>query len=121
MRSRYSAYAMDNTGYLQQTWHPSTRPAQLDSEPQFQWMGLKIIDAPAPSANEGWVEFIASFQVNGRLEQMRERSRFLFEEGRWFYIDGQLHAGAKPDKIGRNDPCPCGSGRKYKRCCGVAG
>lgn len=118
MRSRYSAYVRHDEVYLRQSWHPSTRPERVDMTPQLRWLGLEIIDAPAVLGDEGWVEFIARCSVAGRVERMHERSRFVREEGRWFYIDGQLQASAKPAKIGRNDPCPCGSGRKYKQCCG---
>jgi SEC-C motif-containing protein len=118
MRSRYSAYTLLDEGYLRQSWHHSTRPASLELSPEAQWLSLNIIDAPTPKGDEGYVEFIARFKQGDRIEQMQERSRFVYEEGRWFYIDGQLHASAKAGKIGRNDPCPCGSGRKYKHCCG---
>lgn len=121
MRSRYSAYALHNEFYLQQSWHSSTRSAALELPVEMQWLGLHIIDAPAPEGNQGWVEFSARFRHAGRVEQLHERSRFVYEEGHWFYIDGLLPATAKPAKISRNDPCPCGSGRKYKRCCGSSG
>lgn len=118
MRSRYCAYALLDEGYLRQSWHPSTRPSALGLSAEVQWLGLTVIDAPVPQGNAGWIEFSARFRHGGRVEVMHERSRFLHEEGRWFYLDGQLHAAAKPAKIGRNDPCFCGSGRKYKLCCG---
>lgn len=118
MRSRYSAYVLHDAEYLRSSWHPATRPEQVEMTPQLRWLELEIIDAPVPLGDEGWVEFSARCSVAGRVEQMRERSRFMREEGRWFYVDGRLHAGAKPVKIGRNEPCPCGSGRKYKQCCG---
>ncbi len=124
MRSRYSAYVLLNDHYLCQSWHVSTRPTELDLTPAMQWLGLTITDAPAPDTasirGEGWVEFSARFSLFGRIEQLRERSRFLYEQGRWFYVDGQRQTETKPVKIGRNDPCPCGSGRKYKQCCGSA-
>lgn len=118
MRSRYCAYVLRDEPYLRQSWHPATRPAALELSAGVEWLGLTITDAPAPQGDEGWVEFSARFRQGGGVEVMQERSRFLREEGRWFYVDGQLHARAKPAKIGRNDPCFCGSGRKYKLCCG---
>ena len=126
MRSRYSAYVLLNDEYLRHSWHASTRPAELDLTPTMQWLGLTITDAPLPilTGSEGWVEFNARFLLAGRIEHLRERSRFLYEQGRWFYVDGQLQPQhqkeIKPVKIGRNEPCPCGSGRKYKQCCGSA-
>ncbi len=119
MRSRYSAYALRNEDYLLQSWHISTRPESLELPPEDQWLGLEIVSAPVVAGTQGWVEFSARFRLVGRIEQLHERSRFIYESGRWFYIDGQLHTSAKPDKIGRNALCRCGSGRKYKRCCGV--
>ena len=118
MRSRYTAFARHNSDYLQQTWHESTRPAQLEFEAGVSWFGLRIIDCQAGDADdEGWVEFIARFKGNGRLQSLHERSRFVREQGRWQYVDGQIQPQPEAEKIGRNAPCPCGSGKKFKRCC----
>ena len=80
-----------------------------------QWLGLTVIDAPqvAPDAKIGYVEFIAKYKVQDKLQCMHEISKFQKEDGCWFYVDG------KQVKVGRNDACPCGSGKKHKKCCGT--
>ncbi len=119
MRSRYSAFVTHNADHLIKTWHPSCRTPSLRDEliatfPNTQWLGLHIIPAQEnPRDNEAFVEFSACFiEINADDKQyLHERSRFLKIDDCWFYIDG-----VQP-KVGRNDPCPCGSGRKYKKCC----
>jgi SEC-C motif-containing protein len=120
MRSRYSAYALGLGDYLAHSWHPDTRPGQPLESP-VKWVGLEIVstDRGGPEDAEGWVAFCASYLDGDRLERMCERSRFVRFEGRWVYIDGVLgQEGATGRRIGRNEPCPCGSGAKFKRCCG---
>jgi SEC-C motif-containing protein len=120
MRSRYCAFVLGNSNYLLQTWHADTRPAQLVLSPDVSWFGLEIVAIEAGEAqdSEGRVEFMAKFNGHDRLQYLHERSRFVREDGRWFYVDGESVPQAKAPKIGRNEPCPCGSGKKYKRCCG---
>lgn len=125
MRSRYTAYCTGNTPYVLRTWHPSTRPPALDTDDQPQWCGLSIVRTAqgGQSDDQGMVEFVASALVRNRLCQFRENSRFVKEDGLWFYVDGDVaptggQQEAGPGKIGRNDACPCGSGRKFKKCCG---
>lgn len=117
MRSRYTAYAVADRAYLEQTWHPSTRPPdlQLDSEPAPHWQKLLILQTTGgqPGDSEGAVEFLALYLLGGRACQLRESSRFICAEGRWYYLDG-----TSGTSVGRNAPCPCGSGIKFKRCCG---
>jgi SEC-C motif-containing protein len=92
MRSRYCAYARKDKQYLLQTWHPSTRPSlmDLDDEVPMQWIGLKILctEAGGRDDDKGLVEFVALFKVNGRAGRLHEISRFIKEDGRWFYVDG---------------------------------
>lgn len=117
MRSRYSAYVLRDSAYLRDTWHLSTRPADLDiSKDETPWQRLVIADLEKGGENdsEGVVEFAAYFQGG----QLHERSRFIKEGGNWFYLDGEMLPPLKQEKPGRNAPCPCGSGKKYKRCCG---
>lgn len=95
MRSRYSAYALRLEDYLLQTWHPRTRPAALglaDTKPTTKWLGLKILrHEPAADAHGAVVEFVARFRVGGgSAQRMTELSRFLYEDGRWFYLDGDV-------------------------------
>ena len=117
MRSRYTAYVRQDVPYLLASWHPSTRPENLTLEESLSWHGLTVLAAQGgPEEQEGVVEFVAAFAVQGQRQQLRERSRFLREEDRWLYVDG-VELPAVSAKIGRNDPCPCGSGRKHKKCC----
>jgi len=117
MRSRYSAYVLKESDYLRDTWHPSTRPAVLDiSSDDTRWQRLEIIATQGGAAGDaqGMVEFTAHY----RGGQLHERSRFVHDEGRWFYLSGEILPPLQEAKPGRNTPCPCGSGKKYKRCCG---
>ncbi|PVZ84778.1 hypothetical protein C9426_21730 [Serratia sp. S1B] len=119
MRSRYSAYMLQDVDYLITTWHPDCqaelwRSGIVSSFANTEWLGLTIVEETTGSnADEGFVEFIARFTESGNSpKMMHERSRFLRLEQRWYYIDG-----TQP-QLGRNSICPCGSGKKYKKCCG---
>jgi SEC-C motif domain protein len=91
MRSRYSAYVLDLTDYLRATWHPSTRPATLErNEPGLQWLGLTIQTHRRLDAAHEEVGFVARSKLAGRAHRLQETSRFLCEEGRWYYVDGDL-------------------------------
>ncbi len=82
MRSRYTAYVLRDAAYLQASWHPSTRPAQL-AFGETIWLGL-IVRRVAGTT----VSFTARYQEGGQRQQLRERSTFVEEGGRWFYLDG---------------------------------
>lgn len=86
MRSRYSAYVIGLLDYLQATWHASTAPGDLELPP-LKWLGLEIRHA-VTSGDAGVVEFVARYRDGGRAERMHETSRFVREDGRWYYIDG---------------------------------
>ncbi|UHD14823.1 YchJ family protein [Thiocapsa bogorovii] len=90
MRSRYVAYVRGRSDYLLRTWHPSTRPAMLnlESEPP-RWLGLQVRRVQSGGAGDrhGIVEFVARYKVGGRAHRLHETSRFVREEGRWFYVD----------------------------------
>ena len=124
MRSRYVAYSQQNNQYILDTWHSSTRPdiPNPAEDPNVQWIGLKILstDMGGPNDSKGYVEFRARCRVKGEAGGIDEASEFIKEGDRWFYVDGTTIKPQKnPDnKVGRNDPCPCGSGKKYKKCCG---
>ena len=117
MRSRYSAYVLANVDYLAASWHASTRPEKLDVSGNIEWLGLDILACKAGLVADikGTVEFIARYNQHGVAAAVRECSRFVKEQGTWFYVDGDLKTAAEP---GRNAPCQCGSGKKYKKCCG---
>jgi len=89
MRSRYSAYVLKLEAYLLATWHPSTRPTPLDlAVDNAKWLGLELKKHTPESADSATVEFVARYKVGGRAYRMHEISRFVREEGRWFYVDG---------------------------------
>ncbi len=88
MRSRYSAYVVGLIDYLLATWHPSTSPGELELSP-VKWIDLEVRHTET-SGDAGVVEFVARCRVNGRAERIHEISRFVREQGRWYYIDGQM-------------------------------
>jgi len=92
MRSRYTAFVAERADYLQATWHPSTRPAALDFEPGTKWLGLEVRRHRPISDDRAEVEFVARYRVGGRAVRLHETSRFVREGGRWFYVDGDIHA-----------------------------
>jgi SEC-C motif-containing protein len=91
MRSRYSAYVLCNEQYLLATWHPSTRPGSIPFSKNQKWLGLNVIGSSVTDADSAEVEFIARSRVsNAAAARQHERSRFVREGGRWFYVDGDL-------------------------------
>lgn len=97
MRSRYSAYSRRDERYLLRTWHPGTRPAGLDlaQEDGLRWLGLKIMKRSAGGASDssGTVEFVARYKAGGKAGRMHEISRFVREDGSWYYVDGEVFEG----------------------------
>lgn len=88
MRSRYSAYVMKLEDYLLATWHPDTRPPALDlADDGSKWLGLEV-KRHEESADTAIVEFVARYKIAGRAHRLHEISRFVRENGRWFYVDG---------------------------------
>jgi SEC-C motif-containing protein len=132
MRSRYSAYATGKIDYILETHDPETRSRLDRSETQdwadrTTWTGLEILQTRGGGENddEGEVEFRAHFRDEEDRERVHhERSTFVRRDGRWYFHDGEMVKAApvaRAPKVGRNDPCPCGSGKKYKKCCGARG
>lgn len=129
MRSRYTAYQKGAIGYLGESLHPEHK-ADWDEaatrrwSANADWLGLEIVatEAGGEQDDEGTVEFIAQYRENGVARRHHEVSRFARKDGRWYYVEGSTPAVAthrnEAPKVGRNDPCPCGSGKKYKKCCG---
>jgi SEC-C motif-containing protein len=123
MRSRYTAYTQANVDYIQKTMKkPALNAFDATSAKQWastvQWLGLEVVNSATDKA-KGWVEFIAYFSEQGKNNCIHEISEFFQENGQWYYVDGK-QKNTKPDtkmKMGRNDPCACGSGKKYKVCC----
>lgn len=118
MRSRYSAFCEGNVEYLLQT-HLGITPSS-NAEKQIratiantQWLKLNVLNA-SEFGDAGVVEFIAFYRDGRGAAQLHERSNFIRKNERWFYVDG-VHLPAI--KFQRNDPCWCGSGKKFKKCC----
>jgi SEC-C motif-containing protein len=96
MRSRYTAYTLENEDYLLATWHPSTRPdsLKLADGPHKKWLGLRVSRHEQTGENHSVVEFVARYKVGGRAHRLHEISRFVRESGRWFYVDGETSPAA---------------------------
>ena len=94
MRSRYSAYVLRLENYLLATWHHSTRPAalNLDQEIDTRWLGLEIKRHEQRENDTAIVEFVARYKIGGRAHRLHETSRFVREDGRWYYVDGEFPA-----------------------------
>lgn len=144
MRSRYTAFAKADVEYLKKTLAPESR-TDFDSgatkkwAEQSKWKGLQILktEKGGPEDKKGTVEFIATYETEGEGLDHHEVSQFRKgDNGQWYFVDGDSHTHRegeghqhhheKPQtvqrespKIGRNDPCVCGSGKKYKKCCGA--
>lgn len=130
MRSRYTAYATGHVEHLRRSldtrWQAAfDEKATREWSENAQWQGLTILSVKGGGENdaEGEVEFIVAYHMEGKDQKMRERSKFKRRNGEWYYFDGKVKALEDPvvtqgPKVGRNDPCPCGSGKKYKKCCG---
>jgi SEC-C motif-containing protein len=129
MRSRYTAYARREIDHITNSLHPSSRhdhdpvAAQRWAE-QSDWLGLDVVrvEAGGKADEHGEVEFIAHYREKGAIRHHHEVASFVKEEGQWYFKDGKPVAPKtlqrEAPKVGRNDPCPCGSGKKYKKCCG---
>lgn len=126
MRSRYTAYAVGALDHLLESLHPDHR-ADYDAEGARRWaegsdwLALEVRETVADE-ERGTVEFVATYRRKGEKRSHHEIGRFERHKGRWYYTDGQMvtpgtvrHDGPR---VGRNDPCICGSGKKYKKCCG---
>lgn len=128
MRSRYTAFSQAAIDYIEETTDPSARSSfdragTAEWAKNSEWLGLEIVatEAGGESDTDGVVEFIAKYRYEGVERAHHERADFRKRDGHWFFRDGRLvqePVRAEP-KIGRNDPCSCGSGKKYKKCCGA--
>jgi len=92
MRSRYSAFALDLTDYLRDTWYPGTRPVNIEPNPPgLKWLGLTVKAHQRQDGTHATVEFVARSRWQGKGERLHETSRFVLEDGSWFYVDGDIH------------------------------
>ncbi|SFR62258.1 SEC-C motif-containing protein [Marinobacter daqiaonensis] len=114
MRSRYTAFMQGLEEYLLATWHPDTRPSRLNLSDSPDWTGLQVLASDA-RGDHGTVHFRAIHRLPDGFGYLEEVSDFLREQGRWYYVSGTPKEGRL--NPGRNDRCPCGSGRKFKACC----
>ena len=128
LRSRYSAFVTQDIAFIKQTIHPS-QLHEFDEKgirewaENSEWEGLEIHSVNEISEIETHIDFTAVYKLANQVHQHREMSVFKKKDGVWYFFDGRfINAGpvkrAEP-KVGRNDPCVCGSGKKYKKCCGV--
>ena len=94
MRSRFTAFARGDREHLRRSWHPSTRPDDLDLDPELRWRRLEILGTAGggPFETEGIVEFAAFWTRDGVRGELRERSRFVRDDGRWLYVDGDVRS-----------------------------
>jgi SEC-C motif-containing protein len=129
MRSRYTAYVKKELAWLRDSLHPEHR-ADFDEASsrawaeRAEWHSIEIVKTTkgGPDDQDGTVEFVASFSENGVRQEHRELSNFKKTGGVWYFTDGKplphRPVVRQAPKAGRNDPCPCGSGKKFKKCCG---
>ena len=129
MRSRYAAYVEHAIDYIVDTCTPDekdridVKQTRTWSE-KSKWLVLKIISTEKGGLNdtEGTVEFEALYEMDGLRDNHHEKAVFKKQDGRWLYEEGSVVPKTvvrTGPKVGRNEPCPCGSGKKYKRCCAV--
>jgi SEC-C motif domain protein len=129
MRSRYVAFVLDDLTYIEATMSGAAQAECHQGErggwgKQTQWDGLEVIGCSKGGEQDssGKVEFKAHYLRGGQRFTLHEISQFEKIDGKWFYVDGDMIPASVEQvvskKVGRNDPCPCGSGKKYKKCCG---
>lgn len=129
LRSRYTAFTRGDIDYLAQTLGPDLR-ADFDevearnTAADAHWQGLDVRSVSGGGADDdsGSIEFVARFRLRGQQRVHHELAEFGRVDGRWLCTDGQTDPKAPPRqvvKVGRNDPCTCGSGKKFKKCCGA--
>ncbi len=129
MRARYTAFVVGNLDYIERTHAAEVRELfdRLQAErivDEAEWLGLsvrRVVDG-GPDDQSGQVEFVARYKQRGQIYDQHELATFRREDGLWLYQSGQLNPKSPPrqvEKLGRNDPCSCGSGMKYKKCCGA--
>ncbi len=125
MRSRFTAHAVHEPKYLHDTyWETARRPyvEEKDDGPAMRWTRLVVhAHDQGPKPDAAFVDFTAYFDDAGTEGAMHEKSEFARIDGAWYFTrtvrSGPAPIKAQP-KVGRNEPCPCGSGKKYKQCCG---
>ncbi|MDL2216946.1 YchJ family protein [Desulfovibrio sp. OttesenSCG-928-M14] len=128
MRARYTAHCLREYAFLVDSTHPEHREGVKEKEiaewaEHVEWTRLEVHSAtPGDNDDQGAVSFTAHFSIKDTPQELREDATFAREDGHWYYVDGHVY-GQDPyvretPRTGRNEPCPCGSGKKYKKCCG---
>jgi len=127
MRARYTAFAVQDIDFLRESLLPGTdedfnEEAVRQWAKSAQWTGVEIVSAQGGEGDQtGAVHFIARYTVNKKPQEFEEQARFEKRDETWYYVDGEVAGQTtyrrESPKVGRNDPCPCGSGKKYKKCC----
>ncbi|MCP5463779.1 MAG: YchJ family protein [Deltaproteobacteria bacterium] len=127
LRSRYSAFVSGAVPYIMETHHPEKRN-EIDENgirdwaEQATWYGLEIanVEGGGKDDDEGVIEFYAKYNQEGKTYNHHELSLFKKHDGAWYFYDVQKNRPVRTEnKLGRNDPCHCGSGKKYKKCHGL--
>lgn len=131
MRARYSAFVEGDIDFIMNTHDPDT-VGQIDRDSteqwakESEWLSIEILDTEKGQEGDsfGRVDFVAKYKLKGSTVEHRESATFRFHNGKWMFTDGEQISGPpvvrEGAKVGRNDPCTCGSGKKYKKCCGKA-
>ena len=127
MRARYTAFAVGEIGFLKNSFAPEKRD-EFDENSVTEWSkGSKWLGFEILKSEPNKVEFVAKYSVQGKVQEHHEIAEFRKDEkeGRWYFVDS-VFPKTRPivrqePKLGRNDPCACGSGKKFKKCCSVAG
>lgn len=128
MRSRYTAFTLADIDYIEKTRHPQSendfdKAATKKWAKESKWLKFELVGTEAgEKADEGGsVEFIARYTVDGKKQEHHEIALFQRHEEKWYFMDGDFVKGEtirrETPKVGRNEPCSCGSGKKYKKCC----
>jgi SEC-C motif-containing protein len=121
MRSRFSAYVLKNYEYILASYASEFRKNLSienlqESALNTTWLDLQVLDTTDNNTN-GTVEFVATYSVDGEFFEMHELSNFIRQNDKWYYTDGVMKERNRQLKPNRNDECPCGSGKKFKKCC----
>ncbi len=127
MRSRYTAFVRRDLDHVERTHAPEIRDDFNRGEAErvadeAEWQRLDVVRANE-EGDAATVEFLIHFRRDGKDLRHHERATFRREGGEWFYVQGDVNPKGEPRrvvKVGRNEPCPCGSGKKFKTCCGAA-
>lgn len=127
LRARYTAFVAGQVDYIIDTHHPEKRkelhkPSIAEWAKNSHWHGLEVVNVENGKAqdDEGTIEFVAHYTQDGRTYNHRESSLFKKLDGAWYFYDVCKNMPIKnAPKTGSNDPCPCGSGKKFKKCHGV--